>query len=115
MSSEIRDHVMMLRYERFRDVAITADELWMSRNVNERESVAAMDWAAEEPEPESVSSLLDELCFFHRAWNKKANRCRPPCAWKHLVDKSNWVNDKPKPDPIAPHKSSKNARRRRRN
>ena len=27
LPSDIRDHIMMLRYDRFRDVAITADEL----------------------------------------------------------------------------------------
>ena len=104
---QIHDHVVSMPYERFRDVALKADEHWFARKSTNIDSMARVNWAeeVEEAEIEEASSnsinSLEEYCYYHRVFGKEAQNCRAPCKFKSKTTSS--------------QKTPKNAKARRRN
>ena len=110
LDPQIRDHVVSMSYERFRDVAMKADEHWFARQSANVESVAAVvNWADEvdvQEVNEQISiSVLDDYCYYHRVFGKEAQNCRAPCRFKKTTA-SNQANQS---------KAPKNAKARRKN
>ena len=95
LDPQIRDHVVSMSYERFREVAIKADEHWFARQATNIESVAAaVSWSDEVEIHEAASSstssvnALEEYCYYHRVWGKDAQNCRKPCKFKSKTTSS---------------------------
>ena len=86
LDPQIRDHVVSMPYERFRDVAIKADEHWFARQSANIDSVATVSWADEVNEiceaPANSINALEEFCYYHRVFGKDAQNCRQPCKFK---------------------------------
>ena len=107
LDPQIRDHVVSMTYERFRDVALKADEHWFARQSANIDSVAAVVNWADEVEVQEVAAAdsinaLEEYCYYHRVFGKDAQNCRPPCRYKKTTSSP-------------PNKAPKNAQTRRRN
>ena len=83
----IRDHVMYMPYDRFREVAEKADELW--NNHKKKHEVVVMkvlENMGEKSSPENNNNepILqvnqpNDYCYYHRTWGNQAKNCRPPC------------------------------------
>ena len=87
LDPQIRDHVVGMSYERFRDVAMKADEHWFARQSTNIDSVASVINWSEEVDREEVNeqvsiNVLDEYCYYHRVFGKEAQNCRAPCRFK---------------------------------
>ena len=89
LDPQIRDHVVSMPYQRFREVAIKADEHWFARQASNIDSVAAaVSWSEEVEIHEAASNstptvnALEEYCYYHRVWGKDAQNCRKPCKFK---------------------------------
>ena len=84
----IRDHVVSIPYERFREVALKADEHWFARKSTTFDSVANVNWVKEVEDQESAEgavdsiNVLEEYCYYHRVFGKEAQNCRAPCKFK---------------------------------
>ena len=107
LDPQIRDHVVSMTYERFRDVALKADEHWFARQTANIESVATVvNWADEvdvQEVNEQISiNVLDEYCYYHRVFGKEAQNCRAPCRFKKTTSSET-------------KKAPKNVKTRRRN
>ena len=104
LDPQIRDHVVSMSYERFRDVALKADEHWFARQSANVDSVAAVVSWADEIEIKEVAAdsinALEEFCYYHRVFGKDAQNCRQPCKYKKTTSSN---------------KAPKNAQARRRN
>ena len=109
LDPQIRDHVVGMSYERFRDVAMKADEHWFARQSSVESVAAVANWAEEvdvQEVNEQVSiSVLDDYCYYHRVFGKEAQNCRAPCRFKKTTS-SNQPNQS---------KAPKNVKARRKN
>ena len=94
LDPQIRDHVVSMSYERFRDVALKADEHWFARKSTNIDSVAKVSWAAEVEDFEIQDSAsysinaLEEYCYYHRVFGKEAQNCRAPCRFQKKTTSS---------------------------
>ena len=79
---------MGMKFDRFYNMAIKADELWMFRST-EHASVAKMNWAEEveletdrsstpTPVGSSINLVLEDLCYYHPVWGKEIAEVLPP-------------------------------------
>ena len=99
LDPQIRDHVVSMPYQRFRDVAIKADEHWFARQATNIDSVATVSWSDEVEIHEAASNsiqqpsvnALEEYCYYHRVFGKEAQNCRKPCKFKKTTS-SNQVS-----------------------
>ena len=115
LNPQIRDHVVSMPYERFRDVALKADEHWFARKSTNIDSVARVSWAAEvenEIQDSAACSInaLEEFCYYHRVFGKDAQNCRPPCKFQKKPTSSSALSSS-----SSSAKVSKNAQARRKN
>ena len=97
--ASIRDHVMYMKYDRFREVAEKADELW--NNHKSKMGMKVMK-VLDDSEPEAPvqakedndavhqvnQSPLDDYCYYHRMWGSQAKNCRAPCKAKFPAPKN---------------------------
>ena len=98
INASIRDHIMDMKYDRFREVAEKADELWKNhKNKHEVRVMKVLDDSTpksttEGDELEAVNqvnhSLLEDYCYYHRMWGNQAKNCRAPCKAKNQVPKN---------------------------
>ena len=102
LDPQIRDHVVSMSYDRFRDVALKANEHWFARKSTNIDSVAKVSWAAEVDDLESHDSAahsihaLEEYCYYHRVWGKEAQNCRAPCRFQKKMTSSSTSPKAPK-------------------
>ena len=98
LDPQIRDHVVSMPYERFRDVALKADEHWFARQSANIDSVATVSWADEveiQEAPQNSINALEEYCYYHRVFGKDAQNCRQPCKFRKTTS-SKTASQKPK-------------------
>ena len=95
----IRDHITDMKYTRFREVAVRADELWFNhKNQQKLKVMKVMDdsIAKAVPEPtvdtdvvnQVTQSPVDDYCYYHRVWGSQAKNCRSPCKAKKSPPKN---------------------------
>ena len=114
LDPQIRDHVVSMPYDRFRDVAMKADAHWFARQATNIDSVASVINWAEEVEVNEVQEVnqcsinaLEEFCYYHRVFGKDAQNCRPPCKFKKPAASQKTTS--------STNRTQKNAGARRRN
>ena len=97
INASIRDHVMDMKYDRFREVAEKADELWNNhKKKHEMRVMKVLDDSAPEVTAEAngnepvsqVNQIPDEYCYYHRTWGSQAKNCRAPCKAKFSAPKN---------------------------
>ena len=98
LDPQIRDHVVGMAYDRFRDVAMKADEHWFAKQATIESVAAVADWAKEvdvEEVNETLSiNVLEDFCYYHRVFGKEAQNCRAPCRYKKTTSSDSKSNPK---------------------
>lgn len=87
LPSDIREHLVSQKFEDDREMAAMADVLWDARG--EVTASAAMPTRMRTPPlrrrggspTRSSGDDQQRLCWYHRRWGSKADRCRPPCSY----------------------------------